>query len=149
MLYFSSFLLIFFSLWFSRKIHTLPNDPVQLQDLWGAKTALGQGCQRKGAIRLFGSVRVYKRKWSKWPLFITKLKEFKQFSWTICWVGGNTGLYTSVWGVVYNFSLSGWTLSKTFGPLKPGYPCSVDEELLLYPVSNSLLGRRCEWNADV
>lgn len=96
MLYFSGFLLIFFSLWFSRKIHTLPNDPIQLQDLWGAKTALGQGHQRKGAIHLFCSLWVYKRKWSKWQLFITKSREFKQFPRTICWAGGNTGPYTSV-----------------------------------------------------
>lgn len=35
-------------------------------------------------------------------------------------------------------------LFKTLDPFNPGYPCSIDEELLLYPVSNSLLGRRCE-----
>lgn len=95
MLYFSDFLLIFFSLWFSRKIHTLPKDPIQLQDLRGAETARGQGHQRKGAIHLFCSWWLCKRKQSKWQLFITKSKEFKHFPRTICWVGRNTGLHTS------------------------------------------------------
>lgn len=74
----------------------LPKDPIQLQDLWGAKTALGQGHQRKGAIHLFCILWVYKRKWSKWQLFMTKSKEFKQLPRTVCRVGGNTGLHTSV-----------------------------------------------------
>lgn len=48
---------------------------------------------------------------------------------------------THKWEVWDNsFSLSGWTLSKTFGPLDQGYPCSEDEELFLDLVSNSYLG---------
>lgn len=42
-----------------------------------------------------------------------------------------------VWFMV--LTLSGWT-SETLGPFKPGHPCSVEKRLLLYPVSNSLLG---------
>lgn len=40
-------------------------------------------------------------------------------------------------------------LSETSGPFKPGHPCSIDEERLLYLVSNSLLGRICGQSADV
>lgn len=93
-LYFSGSPPIIFSLWLSRKTHMMPNDPIQSQDLWGAKMALGQGHQRKGAIHLFHGLWLYKRKWSKWQLFITKSQEFKQLPRTI-WIGGNTGRYTS------------------------------------------------------
>lgn len=113
MLYFPGFLLIFFSLWFSRKIHTLPNDPIQLQDLWGAKTALGQGHQRKGAIHLLCSLWVYKRKRSKRQLFITKSKEFKQLRGQSA-EEEETQNYTQAWAAVYSFSLCGWTFQDTW-----------------------------------
>lgn len=74
----------------------LPNDPIQLQDLWGAKTALGQGHQRKRSIHVFCSLWIYKRKWSKQQLFSTKSKEFKQLPGTVCWVGGSIRLHASV-----------------------------------------------------
>lgn len=145
MLYFSDFLLIFFSLWFSRKIHTLPKDPIQLQDLWGAETAPGRGHQRKGAIHLCGSLWLCKRKWSKWQLFITKSKEFKQFPRTICWVGRNAGLHTS--GRCGLWIFSQWM--DFLRHLAHSSQGTLVQEWLLYLVSSSLLGRRCEQNADV
>lgn len=111
--------LIIFSLWLSRKTHKLPNDPIQSQDLWGAKMALGQGHQRKGAIHLFHGLWLYKRKWSKWQLFITKSQEFKQSPRTI-WIGG-TQEDTQVRGAVYGFTLSGRTFWD-FWPIQARVP---------------------------
>lgn len=57
----------------------LPNDLIQLQDLWGAKTALRQGHQRKGAIHLFCTLWLYKRKWSNGNCLLPNLKNLNSY----------------------------------------------------------------------
>lgn len=111
------------------------------------KQPLGKASKER-AIHLFCSLcGSTQKEVVKMATVYYQTEEFKPCPGTICWAGG-THRTTHKWEVWYTVFLSvDGTLLRL--STEPGYPCSEDEELFLYPVSNSLLGRRCEWNADV
>lgn len=73
-----------------------PNGPTQLQDLWGAKTALGRGHQRKGGHSSILQFVALQKEMAKTATVYYRTWGAEAVPWTFCWVGGNTRLPTSV-----------------------------------------------------
>lgn len=98
------------SLWFGRKIHTLPNDLYNYRIYGVLKQPLGKASKGRGYSFILMVVGLHKRKWSKWQLFV----QIRNLGHALGQSAEQeeTQDYTQMRGVVYSFSL--WTLSKTF-----------------------------------